>query len=237
MASTSRPTYLAVIPARGESKRIPRKNLILLGGRPLIAYTIEAAQNSGRLTRTIVSTDDEEIALTAKTWGAEVPFLRPRELALDRSTILDVVVHTLEALEQSGSIIDAVVMLQPTSPFRTGQHIDECIELFELSGADTVTATSHAREHPYYAWSVAGDRMVPFFSLEKQMTPRQDLPPALIENGSIYVAKRLIIAENTIYGRKIVPYMMDWNSSVDIDTPEDMLWAEFLLTRSAHQDQ
>jgi CMP-N,N'-diacetyllegionaminic acid synthase len=223
--------YLALIPARGGSKRIPRKNLTLLGGKPLIAYTIEAALASTRLARTIVSTDDEEIACIAKACGAEVPFLRPRDMAQDHSSVIEAIKHALAVIEQGEIAVDAVVLLQPTSPFRTGRHIDESIARFEASGADTVTAVCNAREHPYYAWMIKGDRLAPFFSMEKQMTARKDLPAALMENGSVYVIKRSVIADNSIYGDKIFPYMMDRASSVDIDTPEDLLWAEFISNR------
>lgn len=221
--------YYAIIPARGGSKRLPGKNIALLNKKPLIAYTIEAAISSKKLSRSIVSTDNEEIASVAKQFGAEVPFLRPTELAQDKSSVLDALNHALAHLERQGDRIDAVVLLQPTSPFRTGEHIDEAIALFESSDADTVTAVCNAREHPYYAWTVENGRLQPFFSLEKQMKARQDLPPAFIENGSIYVIKRSLIAEHRIYGNRIVPYVMPSINSVDIDTREDLQWAEFLI--------
>jgi CMP-N,N'-diacetyllegionaminic acid synthase len=223
--------YLAVIPARGGSKRIPRKNLAVLGGKPLIAYTIEASLSSERLSRSIVSTDDDQIASVAKQLGAEVPFLRPVELAQDKSAVLGAINHTLAHLELQGDRIDAVVLLQPTSPFRTGRHIDEAIELFESSGADTVTAVCNAREHPYYTWTVENGRLRPFFTLEKQLMARQDLPRAVIENGSIYVIKRSLLAENRIYGSIIVPYLMPPEDGVDIDTDDDLRWAQFLVTQ------
>jgi CMP-N,N'-diacetyllegionaminic acid synthase len=223
--------YLAVIPARGGSKRIPRKNLTLLGGKPLIAYTIEAAISSKRLSRSIVSTDDEEIASVAKQFGAEVPFLRPAELAQDKSAVLDAINHALTHLERQGDQIDTVVLLQPTSPLRTGKHVDEAIDLFESSGADTVTAVCNSREHPYYAWTVEDGRLQPFFSLEKVLTARQDLPSAVIENGSIFVINRSLIAENRIYGSIVVPYLMPPGNGVDIDTDDDLRWAQFLITQ------
>jgi CMP-N-acetylneuraminic acid synthetase len=223
--------YYAIIPARGGSKRIPRKNLVLLGGKPLIAHTIEAAMSSKKISRSIVSTDDDEIASVAKQFGAEVPFLRPAELAQDRSAVLDAINHAVVHLEHRGDRIDAVVLLQPTSPFRTGKHIDEAIALFESSGADTVTAVCNAREHPYYTWTIENGRLRPFLSLEKQMTARQDLPLAVIENGSIYVIKRSLIAENRIYGSSIVPYVMPLGNAVDIDTDDDLQWAQFLIAR------
>ena len=223
--------YYAIIPARGGSKRLPRKNIALLNRKPLIAYTIEAAISSKKLSRSIVSTDDEEIASVAKQFGAEVPFLRPTELAQDKSSVLDALNHALAHLERQGDRIDAVVLLQPTSPFRAGKHIDEAIALFESSDADTVTAVCHAREHPYYAWTVENGRLRPFFSLEKQMTARQDLPPALVENGSIYVVKRTVLAKNTLYGHNILPYMMSSATAIDIDTIDDLHWAEYILNR------
>jgi CMP-N,N'-diacetyllegionaminic acid synthase len=224
--------YYAIIPARGGSKRIPRKNLAPLGGKPLIAYTIEAARASKKLSRLIVSTDDEKIASVAKQFGVKVPFLRPVELAQDKSSVLDAINHALSHFERQGDRIDAVVLLQPTSPFRTGKHIDEAIDLFESSGADTVTAVCNAREHPYYSWIVANGRLQPFFSLEKQMMARQDLPPAFIENGSIYVIKRSIIAKKNIYGSKVVPYLMSAAIGIDVDTADDLQWAEFIMSKN-----
>lgn len=226
--------YLAVIPARGGSKRIPRKNLAMFAGKPLIAHTIEAALKSHQLTRVIVSTDDPEIVKVAREYNAEVPFLRPAKLAGDQCSSLAVLLHALDMLNTESFQVDAVVLLQPTSPLRTSQHIDEAITLFEKSGADTVTAVCAAAKHPFYAWTLSGDELSPFFTMDRQTIPGHELPPAFFENGSIYIIDRAVLDSGQFYGRRIIPYYMDDCDSVDIDTPIDLLWAEFLLARK-HQ--
>lgn len=228
------PLYLGIIPARGGSKRLPRKNITLLNGKPLIAYSIDAAHKSARLSRTIVSTDDEEIMSVARFAGGDVPFLRPPSLAQDMSPVLGAIFHTLDFVEKEGTSVDAVVLLQPTSPFRTNRHIDEAIELFERTGADTVTSVCHAQHHPYYSWTLRNRELTPFFTLAHQAMTRQELPPAFFENGSIFVIKRAVLASGTLYGNKIVSYLMDQHNSIDIDTPDDLAWARFILDQRSH---
>lgn len=228
-------SYLGVIPARGGSKRFPGKNIAKLNCQPLIARTIEAAAHAQRLTRTIVSTDDVEIAAVAKDWGGDVPFIRPALFAGDLSPAIDVITHALDQLDSQGLSFDAVVLLQPTSPFRTGAHIDEAIALFEKTEADTVTAVRIAQEHPYYSWMQKGDALAPFFSLNEQSMSRQQLPPAFVENGAIYVIKRELLAHGAFYGSKVVPYLMSELCSLDIDTVEDFQYAEFVMNRSARE--
>jgi CMP-N-acetylneuraminic acid synthetase len=235
MVNMPQAACLAIIPARGGSKRFPRKNIVRLDGRPLIAFTIAAAASAYRLGRTIVSTDDDEIATVARACGADVPFLRPSSLAADQSPAIDVISHALERLDAAGTLFNTVVLLQPTSPFRTGAQIDEAVALFEKTGADTVTSVRVAHEHPYYCWTQkeGEDTLSPFFSLSEQALPRQELPPAFVENGAIYVVKRSVLANGTLYGSRVVPYLMDDRSSLDIDTEEDFHFAESLLNRGA----
>jgi CMP-N,N'-diacetyllegionaminic acid synthase len=221
--------YLAIIPARSGSKRILRKNTVLLAGKPLIAYTIDAALQSLKLTRVIVSTDDLEIAEISQKYGAEIPFLRPSEFAQDQSSMSAVVSHALESLAKEAADMDGVVILQPTAPFRTGKHIDEAIDLFEKSLADTVTAVCLAEQHPFYAWTLSNGELAPFFSLKHQTISRNDLPSVFYENGAIYVINKAVLNSGTIYGEKIVAYPMKLSDSVDIDTPMDLLWAQFIM--------
>jgi CMP-N,N'-diacetyllegionaminic acid synthase len=222
--------YLGIIPARGGSKRIKRKNLALLAGKPLLVYTIEAALAARRLTRVMVSTEDPEIAAVAKQSQAEVPFLRPPELAQDYSTSLQVIKHVLDTLGREGAVFDGVALLQPTSPFRTGKHIDAAIERFEKTAADTVTSVCAAEEHPFYAWKLAEEgELTSFISLECQTMDRRDLPPVYFENGAIYVCARSALDQDCLYGQKVISYQMSRFDSVDIDTPLDLQWAEFLL--------
>lgn len=230
IASKSRIKYLGIIPARSGSKRIPGKNVVEFLGKPLIAHTIETALSS-RLERVVVSTDDDKIALIAKAFGAEVPVLRPARFAEDCSPVTEALLHMVEHFESAGEIVENVVLLQPTSPFRTAVHIDECIELFESSAADTLSTVYYAREHPYYTWTVEESYMVPFFTMEEQVLPRQKLPVALVENGAIYIVKRSVLKSGSIYGENIVPYVMSFEDSVDIDTPDDILLAEFINSK------
>jgi CMP-N,N'-diacetyllegionaminic acid synthase len=227
----SKSPYLAVIPARGGSKRIRGKNLVMLGGKPLLVHTVEAALGTPGIGRVLVSTDDAEIARVAEQFGAEVPSLRPPELARDKSPMLDVIQHAVTMAETANRWVEAVVLLQPTSPFRTAAQIAAAIECFEASGADTVTAVHAAAEHPYYAWRKEGEMLVPFYSLQHQQTVRQALPAAYFETGAIYIVRRSVLDEGELYGDKVVPFEMNEVSAIDIDTPQDLAFAEFLLSR------
>jgi CMP-N-acetylneuraminic acid synthetase len=221
------PFILGVIPARGGSKRLPGKNLALLAGKPLISYSIDAARLAHRLARCIVSTEDEQIAKVSRELGADVPFKRPASLARDDTPILDVLLHALEEIERSGPKATAVVILQPTSPLRAPEDIDLAIELFETKRADTVTAVSAAKDHPYWCWTEQRDGSItPFFSAREMAFDRAQLPPALIENGAIYVVRREILQTGSIYGDKVVPFRIDEERAVDIDFAHDLARAE-----------
>jgi len=220
----SRSKVLGVIPARGGSKRLPRKNLAPLGGKPLIAYTIEAARGAGRLFRAVVSTDDEEIAICARSLGADVPFIRPAELARDDSPVTSVLLHALDRL---GADADAVALLQPTSPLRTSEDIDRAIELFDSTRADTVTAVSAARDHPYWCWAERPDgSLEPYFSRRHIALDRSELPKAFIENGAVYVVRREVLQGGSIYGARIVPYRIEDARALDVDYAADLARAE-----------
>jgi CMP-N-acetylneuraminic acid synthetase len=140
--------------------------------------------------------------------------------------------HALEAFEAAGGPrADALVLLQPTSPFRRAEDIDRAIELFECTGADTVTGVRAVRDHPYWAWRGDPSRIVPFLSLAEMATDRQLLPAAYAENGAVYIVRRDLILAGQMYGARVVPYVMDEVASTDIDTPIDLAWAEFLVAR------
>jgi len=223
--------YLAIVPARGGSKRIPGKNLIPLGGRPLLDYTAHAVRTARCLAGAVISTDDAGIARHAVALGLANPAMRPVELAADNSPPGAAILHALRAYEALHGPIDAVVLLQPTSPFRTGEHVDEACALFANSGADTVTAVRPAHDHPYWTWRREGDEIRPFFGEAEMTTDRSRLPEALAENGAVYVVRRDVAIEGAVYGARVVPYLMDETASTDIDTPSDLAWAEFLLQR------
>ncbi len=223
--------YLGIVPARGGSKRIPRKNLSLLGGRPLLDYTAEASRQSRRLGNTVISTDSPEIAQFANTRGLMDFGLRPAALAQDHSPPGEAIADALGKFASTGVTVDAIVLLQPTSPFRSARHIDEAIGRFEASGADTLVSVIRAHDHPYWVWRETEECLQPYFSMREIAVGRQDLPPAVVENGAIYIVRSSLAVSGKIYGEKIVPYLMDDFSSIDIDTPEDLLWAEFQLER------
>jgi CMP-N,N'-diacetyllegionaminic acid synthase len=228
---TSANFYLGVVPARAGSKRIPGKNLVALGGICLIDYTLRAAAGAKLLGAVVLSTDSEQIAARAERFGALVPAMRPTEIAGDRSPIVDALRHALETFERIGRRVDAVVLLQPTSPFRSSTDIDRAIGLFERSGADTVTSVREARDHPHWTWRPVGDEIEPFFSLAEMATDRKDLPLAYAENGAVYVTRRELVAAGCVYGSRVIPYLMSEVGSIDIDTPNDLAWAEFTLAR------
>lgn len=227
--SQDRMNVVAVILARGGSKRLPGKNIRQLAGKPLIAYTIEAARGAKQVSRTFVSTDDPAIAAIAAGYGAEVPFRRPPELAQDDTPSIEALVHAVEHVESNGAKIEAVVLLQPTSPMRQSRHIEEAIELYQSTGVDTVTAISPAASHPYWCWRAAGAEITPFFSRAHISMSRHDLPPAFVENGAVYVVRRTVLTAGSLYGERIAGYVMIGDDAIDIDTFEDFERAESIL--------
>jgi CMP-N,N'-diacetyllegionaminic acid synthase len=222
---------LAVIPARGGSKGVPQKNIRALGGRPLIGYTIAAAQEARRLARTIVSTDDAEIAEVARGLGAQVPFLRPADLASDSARAIPVLQHALAACEaEDGRRYDAVLMLQPTTPFRTAADIDAAVELLERTGADSVIGVVDVEgHHPARMKYLEGDRLVdPPFCEAYENQPRQELRPMFVRNGAIYLTRRDVLMAGSFKGQDCRALIMPVERSVNIDTPLDFRYAEWL---------
>jgi CMP-N-acetylneuraminic acid synthetase len=228
---------LGIIPARGHSKGIPRKNIRLLVGKPLLQYTAEAALGSKRLARVILSTEDKEIAEVGRNCGLEVPFLRPPELACDDTPTLPVLQHVVRALEDAGDRHDAICLLQPTSPLRQSCDIDACISLFIETGADSVVTMLPvpAVHNPHWVYFRGPDGFLRLSTGEESPIPRrQMLPPAFHREGSVYVIRRNVLMEkNSLYGSKIAGYPMDPTRSVNIDTLEDWVRAEALVASSA----
>ncbi len=227
---------LGIITARGGSKCLPRKNVLPLHGKPLIEYTIQAAQAAGAVFyRVVVSTEDAEIAEIARCAGADVPFLRPRELALDGTPTLPVLQHAVDYVERSdGVVIDWVMILQPTSPLRTSEDIEAAAELAAAGNCDTVVSVRRANNcHPYKIKKMdAAGCLVAFIDGSVEPARRQDLAPdAYQRNGAIYLVRRDRLLENRLYGDRIRAYVMPEEKSVDIDTNIDFLLAEALLSR------
>lgn len=229
-----RPRVLGLIPARGGSKSIPLKNVATLAGKPLIYYTIQAALESGVLDRLVVSTDSDKIAEAALSAGAEVPFMRPAELALDDTPGIEPPVHALEWFAKEADYRpDYLMTLQPTSPFRTADDIRAAVEIAQDKSADAVVSVCEVHDHPYWTKSISDDgKLADFLPLERDYVRRQDLPPAYVLNGAIYMARaQLILEKRTYYSDDTYAYVMPRERSLDIDTAWDLHLAELLLQR------
>jgi CMP-N-acetylneuraminic acid synthetase len=229
---------LGVVPARGGSKGVPNKNLRSLAGRPLLAYTAEAARASRRLTRTIVSTDDPAIAECASTLGLEVPFMRPPMLADDEAPMLPVLQHAAGELAERGFAADVIVLLQPTSPLRRAEHIDMAVELLESSGADSVVSVTEV-PHQFNPVSVLrlGDaaRLSPFLD-GPMITRRQDKPRVFARNGPAVLAVRAaVVGAGSLYGADTRALVMPARESLDIDTLDDFEMIELLMLKERRE--
>jgi CMP-N-acetylneuraminic acid synthetase len=225
-------TILAIIPARGGSKRLPRKNVLDLCGKPMIVWSIEAAKHSKYIDRIIVSTEDKEIASISKQFGAEVPFTRPVELAADHSTSAEVVNHALHSLAGQNERYDILLLLQPTNPLRKTSHIDDSLELMNAKKADGIVSVCEL-EHPA-EWSgfLPDDlSMSDFFDVKLENTRSQDCQVMHRLNGAIYINR--IPENNTI--EEFIPksncsgYKMNRISSIDVDATEDFHLAELAM--------
>ncbi len=232
-----RAEVLAIIPARGGSKGIPRKNIKDFGGYPLIAYSILAGLRSKLVTRTIISTDDEEIAAVARAYGAEVPFLRPEEFARDNTTDLPVYKHALEWLyEHEDYRPDVVVQLRPTSPIRPLNCVDDAVGLLLANPtADSVRGVVMAAQNPFKMWKIEPEgRMIPLVGVpgiaEPYNAPRQVLPDAYWQTGHIdAIRPHVILDKQSMSGRIILPLVIDQKYTIDLDTPADWRNAETMI--------
>lgn len=235
---------LGVITARGGSKGIPGKNIKPLLGKPLIAYTIEAAQASGVFDRLILSTDDEEIAKVARAYGCEVPFVRPKELAEDTTAHLPVMQHAVKWMEEHEHYVpDYVMILLPTSPLRQAFHIRGAMELMAKGGVDSVLSVAEIPVHysPLKAMVLDEGGMLKLFNgnpVKRRVARRQDQPKAYWSTTAIYLFKTALLfdrEEPNFYGDKVAPYVMEEKYVVDIDVPEDWVEAERALERLTEQ--
>ncbi len=223
---------LGIIPARGGSKGVPDKNIRPLAGKPLLVYTAEQALASRRLTRVILSTDAPQIAEVGRAAGLEVPFMRPAELATDEAKSLPVILHALQwAEEQEGETYDAVMMLQPTTPFRRAGDIDRAVEILEETGADSViSVTDVGPFHPARMKFLSGDRLIdPPFCEAYENQPRQELQPMYIRSGDIYLTRREVLFQNSFKGGDCRALFIEPERAVNIDSPSDFRYAEFLM--------
>lgn len=243
MASDAPRGVLAVVPARGGSEGIPRKNLRLLAGQPLVSRAIATALASTRVDRVLCSTDDEEIASMARAAGAEVPFLRPPELATATAEDWPVFVHALRWYEEhEGWSPEIVVNLRPTSPLRRPEHVDDAIDLLLRTGADSVKSISPVRHHPHKMWVSHDDgtsMIEPFlktpFRLERGPdVPRAELEPVFNQNGVVDVTRReVILDQRVMIGARVAGLVTSADESVDLDSAADLIFAEALLAHQA----
>lgn len=227
MQNTNR--VLAIIPARGGSKRLPRKNILNFAGKPLIAWTIDAALSSKNVDKVIVSTDDEEIAQVAQNCGAEVPFLRPSTLSEDESSSADVIAHAIEFLAKRGDSFDVIALLQPTSPLRNSRHIDKAIDLYLSKNANSVISVCKTEHSPLWCGRIDETLSMDSFLRDEVKNKRsQDLPEFYRLNGAIYLIDRtLFCRELTLFpNEKTFAFLMEDKFSIDIDTELDYRFAE-----------
>jgi CMP-N,N'-diacetyllegionaminic acid synthase len=229
---------LGLIPARGGSKGIPRKNVALLAGRPLLAYTCEAALASRVLNRVVLSTDDNEIAKVGRQCGVEVPFIRPTSLAQDETPSIDVVRHAIEYLRDTEHWMPGVVvLLQPTSPLRKARHIDEAVDRMKESEADTVVSVIEVPHcfNPHSVMQLKDGALIDFLPAPSDFDRfrRQALPVLYARNGPAVLASKVdvILESKSFYGARVAPYLMTEEESLDIDSKFDLWLAEQLISR------
>ena len=222
-------SLLAVIPARGGSKGIPRKNIKELCGKPLISWTIEAANNISKIDRLILSTDDEEIAAIGRKIGVDVPFLRPQELAADDTPAILTALQILELLPE----FDELLWLQPTSPLRTVEDINQVIEISYRINAASVASVSPVKENPNWVYQLNEQQILTRWIEEPLRLSRQELQQAYVLNGAIYWAQvEWLKQKRAFVSGETQGYVMPVERSIDVDTPLDWEWVEFLMSRN-----
>jgi CMP-N-acetylneuraminic acid synthetase len=219
---------LAIVPARGGSKGVPRKNVSeLTTGRTLLHYVAEAARQATRVSKVVLSTEDDEIAQVGRQAGLEVPFMRPAELAADETPMLPVLRHAIDQVAAGGWTPEYVVLLQPTSPCRRSTHIDDALSLLMTQGADSVVTVVEVPKHlsPDYVMKIEDGTLRPFLPEGARVTRRQDVRPAYYRDGTVYAFRRDTIERfGNIYGDRCLPLVIDASESLSIDSPAD--WAE-----------
>lgn len=227
---------LAIIPARSGSKRLPKKNILNLAGKPLIAWSIEAALDSKYIDSVIVSTDDTQIAKISIEYGAKVPFIRPNELATDVASSVSVVLHAINMLKEKGEDYEYIMLLQPTSPLRTTQNIDESIELLMSSNSDALVSVCELEHNPLWSNTLPQDSDFSNFLNYSIVNKRsQDLKQYYRLNGALYLCltKRLFEEKTLFIKNKIIAYKMSQEQSVDIDNNIDFCLASCLINHKS----
>lgn len=219
-------SVLGLITARGQSKRIPRKNIRPLGGRPLVAWTVQAAHDSGLVDRLVLSSEDREIMAIAESLGCDVPFRRPHELATDDTSSMDVIFHALDELPE---VFDYVLLLQPTSPFRTSSHTRAIIERCLDVHGDMMISVSKSKKHPAFMHRIRDGRLEPVMQSDRHWT-RQDLPAVYEHNGALYLARTEHLRAVKSYNvAGALPFEMTHPADIDLDDRDDWDYAEYLI--------
>ena len=229
---------VALVTARGNSKSIPGKNLATVAGKPLIAWTIEAARRAAGVGRVVVSTDDDRIASVARQWHAETPFRRPAELAEDDSPHIDVMLHAVRWLEEhEGCKPDYMLLLQPTSPLRTTEDVEAVIRIASETDVDGVVSVCPVHDHPYLTKRITDDGLLAnLVDSGIAYLRRQDLPPAYCLNGALYLMKReALLEQKTFNPARMAPYVMPRERSLDIDDPWDLHVIDRMLSGNGEQ--
>jgi CMP-N,N'-diacetyllegionaminic acid synthase len=232
---TQAPTVVALVPARAGSRRVPGKNVRRLGGHPLLAYSIAAAREAGVFQRVVLSTDDAEYAAIGRHYGADVPFLRPAELAGPAATDIGWIQHALAELRSAGEQVEAFVILRPTSPFRTATTIRRAWELFTAATAvDSLRAVEPAAQHPGKMWRILGGRLVPVLPVQPDgvpwhSRPTQSLPPVWVQNASLEIAWTRCADAGSIAGEAVLPFLTEGYEGFDINSEYDWSYAEHEL--------
>lgn len=233
------PSVIALVPARGGSKRLQGKNILPLDGHPLIAYTLAAARHSKLFSRILVSTDSEEIAAVARQYGAEVPFLRPADYAADHSPDIEWIRHLLESLQKEGTLPDAFALLRPTSPFRQPETIQRAWKTFlSHPECDSLRAVERCRQHPGKMWTLESGFLHPLLDDGGADPPwhssaTQSLPPVYAQNASLEIAwSRTPLEKGSIAGDKLVAFLTEGHEGFDINQPEDFWVAEILVQKN-----
>ncbi|WP_101758452.1 cytidylyltransferase domain-containing protein [Oceanicoccus sp. KOV_DT_Chl] len=224
-------SILAIIPARGGSKGVPKKNILKFNDKPLIAWAIEAAKASIYIDKIILSSDCEEIIAVAKAYGCDVPFKRPDELSTDSASSVEVVNHAIKSLAEK---FDYIVLLQPTSIFRSTEDIDNTIACCDESSVSACVSVVECEKPPYWIYQLADNKLVPVIKQEEQYSRRQDCPQSFELNGAVYVINtQTFMQQKSFFPEDTTAYIMPKNRSLDIDTVDDVGWATYLLSNGS----
>jgi len=223
---------LALIPARGGSKRIPEKNIKVLSGKPLISYSIITAKKSKYIDKVIVSTDNEEIADISREFGSKV-IIRPKELAKDETPTIEAVFHAIDSLKKENYDPNIIVLLQPTSPLRNTKDIDNAIEIYLNNNCESVVSVCELKHTPYWSLKIDGGYLKPLFGEKYLKVRNQDFEKAYLPNGAIFVSEpKYIFKYRSFYCKYTIPYMMPFERSIDIDNEFDFMLAEFFMRKT-----